>query len=123
MNIQRGFKKIKIANPMVIARDGVEALDCLRGRNGKGPVNKPYMILLDLNMPRMNGIEFLEEIRKDPDHKEALVFVMTTSKRDEDRVAAYQSHVAGYIIKSDIANGFMKVVEMIDKYWRIVEFP
>ena len=80
-------------------------------------------VLLDLNMPRMNGIEFLEEIREDPRLRKLVVFVLTTSKADEDKVAAYEKNVAGYIVKSDVGNDFMRVVTMLDHYWRVVELP
>jgi len=65
-------------------------------------LEKPYIILLDLNMPRMSGIEFLEVIRHDDALRDTVVFVLTTSKADEDRTAAYKKHVAGYIVKSDV---------------------
>ena len=120
--VQRGFGELRIANPLIVARDGVEALEILRG-DEKPPLKQPYMILLDLNMPRMNGIEFLAKLREDSVHRDAIVFVLTTSKSDEDRVAAYDKHVAGYIIKSDIREGFDRALDMVDKYWRVVEFP
>lgn len=123
MTVKRGFRNLRIANPLHVARDGVEGLEHLRGEGGRDAIQRPYLILLDLNMPRMSGIEFLQELRKDPEHRDAIVFVLTTSRRDEDRVAAYDNHVAGYVIKSDISNGFSKAIEMIDRYWRVVEFP
>ena len=123
MAVRRAFRERKIANPLRVARDGVEALSILRGTDGESPIARPYMILLDLNMPRMNGIEFLEELRADPDHHSAIVMVLTTSDEDRDRMAAYDQHVAGYIIKSDIGGGFTALVDMLDHYWKVVEFP
>ncbi|HZO13539.1 MAG TPA: response regulator [Polyangiaceae bacterium] len=121
--VQRAFRKTKIANPMHVARDGIEALAMLRGEDGHKPVPRPYIIILDLNMPRMDGLEFLAEIRRDPVHHDAVVFVMTTSKADEDRAASYDRNVAGYIVKSEVGEGFLKVTEMLDSYWRIVLLP
>lgn len=119
----RAFKQKKIANPIRRAMDGVEALDILRGTNGAEKIKLPYMILTDINMPRMNGIELLEEIRKDPELKPSVVFVLTTSQREEDKVKAYEFNVAGYLIKSHVGEDFMKMIDMLDSYWRIVEFP
>jgi CheY-like chemotaxis protein len=119
MGVERALKRRRIANPMLRARDGVEALEILRS----GRVEKPYLVLLDLNMPRMGGLEFIQEVRKDPQLSDAVVFVLTTSKSDEDMTAAYRSHVAGYIVKSEVGDCFSNVVEMLDAYWQIVLLP
>jgi len=121
--VQRAFRKAKIANPLVTARDGVEALAILRGTDGYEKLPRPFIIILDLNMPRMNGIEFLDEIRKDEDLRNAVVFVLTTSQADEDRAASYDHNVAGYIVKSDVGTGFLKVVNLLDTYWQVVLLP
>jgi len=121
--IRRAFKERRIGNPLRVAEDGLEALAILRGENGHQPLSKPYMILLDLNMPRMNGIEFLRELRQDPDHKRAVVIVLTTSQEQPDRDQAYEHHVAGYVVKSGFADSFMKVIDLIQAYWKVVEFP
>ncbi|MFZ6653950.1 response regulator [Undibacterium sp. TJN19] len=120
MGIERALKKLKIANPIVRARDGIEALEILRQPNG---VTRPYLILLDINMPRMNGQEMLAELRRDTQLSPAVVFVLTTSQDDQDKVLAYSQHVAGYIVKQHVGDGFMRVIEMLDRYWRIVELP
>lgn len=119
--LERAFQKFKIANPLSVAQDGLEALEKLR--DATNPLPRPYLVLLDLNMPRMNGIEFLKELRKDEALQETIVFVLTTSKAEEDRVEAYRLNVAGYIVKADPAISFMKAVEMLDHYWKVVEFP
>ncbi|MEM9988340.1 MAG: response regulator [Pseudomonadota bacterium] len=121
MGIERALKSLKVSNPLTIANDGLEALDHLRGENGKEKLQAPYIILLDLNMPRMNGIEFLQEIRKDDELKTAVVFVLTTSSSDEDKVKAYEQNIAGYIVKNDPTKSFMEAVGLIDYYWSIVE--
>jgi CheY-like chemotaxis protein len=120
---KRAFAKNKIANPITTAKDGIEALEILRGENGRTRLPKPYLVLLDLNMPRMNGFEFLEQIRADPELSSTLVFMVTTSKAEEDKAKAYGQHVAGYIVKQDPANTFMEAVSLLEHYWKIVEFP
>lgn len=119
----RSFEKQRIANPMRVAKDGVEALEILRGSDGCDPIVRPFIILLDLNMPRMNGIEFLEEIRDDDELKSCVVFVLTTSDSDRDIVAAYKNQVAGYMVKAKVGDDFMDVLSMLDHYWRIIELP
>ncbi|NJK31382.1 MAG: response regulator [Deltaproteobacteria bacterium] len=123
MAVRRAFRSRRIANEMTVARDGVAALELLRGSEAKPPLPRPLIILLDLNMPRMNGIEFLAELRGDAELKDSIVFILTTSKADEDKAAAYDKHIAGYIVKSDVGGGFLALIEMLDSYWRIVEFP
>ena len=121
--IQRAFKRHRIANPIHVAADGIEALALLRGTDGKTKLPRPYLVLLDLNMPRLNGVEMLREIRSDPELHDSIVFVLTTSKRDEDRMASYDLNIAGYVVKSDVGAGFIRLIELLDHYWRIVEFP
>ena len=121
--LKRAFAKSRIGNPITVARDGIEALEVLRGENGRAKLAKPHLILLDLNMPRMNGLEFLEAIRADEDLKRSVVFMITTSKAEEDKARAYEQNVAGYIVKQDPANTFMQAVALMEHYWKIVEFP
>ncbi len=121
--VERAFRKQKIANPIHKVTDGVEALGLLRGANGKPPLQRPYMVLLDLNMPRMDGIEFLEELRKDPDLLDTIVFMLTTSDAETDKIAAYRKQVAGYLVKSKAGEEFVNLTRMVDCYWRFVEFP
>ena len=120
MGVQRALQKLKILNPVVRARDGVEGLEKLRAGNA---VPRPCLILLDINMPRMNGIEMLTELRKDAALSDSVVFILTTSEDDEDKLRAYDQHVAGYIVKKRVGDGFMRVMEMLDHYWRVVELP
>lgn len=118
--IKRALSKLRILNPVIHARDGEEALELLRD---PGAVSRPYIILLDINMPRMNGLEMLAELRNDPMLSSAIVFVLTTSKSDEDKVKSYEKNIAGYMVKSEVGDDFMRVVEMLDQYWRVVELP
>jgi CheY-like chemotaxis protein len=123
MGLVRAFKKAKIANPISFAHDGIDALQMLRGTNGRDRLPRPYLILLDLNMPRMDGVELLKELRKDEDLKKSIVFIMTTSGADEDKIKAYNLGVAGYILKTNPANAFLEATALLDTYWRVVEFP
>jgi DNA-binding NarL/FixJ family response regulator len=81
------------------------------------------VILLDLSMPRMNGTEFLEEVRRDADLRRSVVFVLTTSDADEHKVQAYDLGVAGYILKANPANAFLEASALLETYWRVIEFP
>jgi CheY-like chemotaxis protein len=117
--LERALRKMRLLNTVLRARDGREALDLLRS----GAVPQPYIILLDLNMPRMSGLEFLKMLRTDPQLTHAVVFVLTTSKSDEDLVAAYRKHVAGYVFKQHMDRDFMEVIGFIEHYWRLVELP
>ena len=123
MGLNRAFKAAKIANPVSFAHDGIEALEMLRGTNGRPRLQRPFIILLDLNMPRMDGIEFLKELRKDEELKKSIVFIMTTSDADEDKVKVYKLGVAGYILKSNPANAFLEATLLFNTYWRVVELP
>lgn len=117
--LKRALQKLKVLNPVYRARDGLEGLELLRTNQ----IAKPFIILLDINMPRMNGLEFLEELRADPVLTQSIVFVLTTSKSDEDITAAYREHVAGYLLKQRMDSDFMQVVSLLDHYWRIIELP
>jgi CheY-like chemotaxis protein len=121
--LQRAFQKAKIANRIVRAADGIEALDMLKGTNGKEKMVSPCIFLVDLNMPRMNGIQLVQALREESDLRHCIVFILTTSKRDEDKVAAYDLNVAGYILKATAGQDFLNLVSLVDCYWRIVEMP
>ncbi len=108
--IRRAFAKRHVANPLYVARNGVSALQMLRGEEAYDAVRRPCVILLDLNLPRMNGLEFLEQLRRDTDLKDSVVFVLTTSNSDRDRTASYAKYVAGYLLKSDGDEEFSQLV-------------
>lgn len=117
--VERAFQEKKVANLIITAKDGREGLETLR----TGKIERPYLILLDLSLPRMNGAEFLKKLRADPILKDSIVFVLTTSNSDEDKTASYDLNVAGYMVKNKIGEGFINLVNLLDMYWRIVEFP
>jgi CheY-like chemotaxis protein len=122
MNVQRAFRKSNIANPLTIAHNGVEALDMLRGTNGCAKIEPtPRIILLDINMPKMNGLEFLRELRADKDLHNISVFVMTTSNDEKDRFEAYNNNVAGYIIKPISFENFVTAVSTLNSFWQLCE--
>lgn len=122
MVVRRAFRKRQMADRLFVARDGIEALEVLRGVGDRPPLPRPYLILLDLNMPRMNGLEFLDELRRDPVHGTAVVFVLTTSDSRADVDAAYRRHVAGYVVKADIGR-YGRLAELVDTYGDISELP
>jgi CheY-like chemotaxis protein len=121
--IGRAFKSAKIANPVHRAVDGVEALEILRGTNGRAKLVAPFILLVDLNMPRMGGIQLVKALREDDVLRASIVFMLTTSKREEDKLAAYDLNIAGYIIKETAGRDFLDLVTMVDCYWRLVEMP
>lgn len=120
MNVRRAFEKNKIANPLYVAANGIEALEMLR--DGRVPRNR-RLVLLDLNMPGMNGIEFLRELRADPELRLTPVVVLTTSNDERDKVNAYGFNVAGYLVKPVTFPSFMELTAALDKYWTLVELP
>lgn len=123
MALERALSKAYHSDRLVRAKDGVEALEYLRGENGKDAMQKPFMMLLDLNMPRMNGIELLENIRDDATLSDCVIFVLTTSASVNDRVAAYDKNVAGYIVKSDTGDGYARIVKLLEDYFELVTLP
>lgn len=120
MTVKRAFKNNHIMNPLFVAADGIEALEKLR--SSEVPKGR-RLVLLDLNMPRMNGIEFLEELRKDPELAATPVVVLTTSNDDQDKVQAYNMNVAGYLLKPVTFQNFCDVMVALNKYWSLVELP
>lgn len=122
MNVKRAFQKNNITNPIHHAENGIEALKMLRAENGV-QLPGPLIILLDLNMPRMGGIEFLTELRKDEKLKKTIVFVMTTSNEDQDKVSAYNLNVAGYVLKPISMESFISAVAILKSYWKLCEYP
>jgi CheY-like chemotaxis protein len=111
------FDKLKIANPLRVARDGVEALEMLP------TLQRPYLIIADINMPRMNGIEFLRKVRESDEYHDSIVFVLTTSNDEQDKIDAHNLNVAGYMLKSDMGTSFTRAIGLIENYWKIVELP
>jgi CheY-like chemotaxis protein len=120
MTVKRAFSDLKVTNPLIHKLNGEEALEYLRG---EGNNQKPCVILLDLNMPKMNGIEFLKIAKADEELKKIPVIVLTTSKSDEDRVETFGLSVAGYMIKPTDYKKFMETIRVINLYWTLSELP
>jgi len=120
MNVRRAFAKNHITNPLFVVGDAIEALRKLR--SGEIPQDR-RIILLDLNLPRMNGIEFLRELRKDAALSSTPVVVLTTSNDEGDRIDAYHLNVAGYLLKPVTFTAFCDLMAALNKYWTLVEMP
>jgi len=116
MNVERELKKISIMHPIHVARNGREALDMLKG-NGMTKISPaPSVILLDINMPKMNGLEFLAELRREPEFSHIPVFIMTTSNEETDRLAAQRLNVEGYIVKPLSFDNFEASQSSLDSF-------
>lgn len=119
----RSFDKLRIVNPVVRARNGEEALDILTGSNGADKLLGPALILLDINMPKMNGLEFLAELRRHTEVANAPVFVITTSDRLDDVEEAYSHNVCGYIVKPIAMQQMFETLSTLNLYWNLTEMP
>lgn len=119
MTVKRALKEIHVTNRVEVVGNGEEALKYLTDENNE----KPCIILLDLNMPRMNGIEFLEVAKQNELLKMIPVVVLTTSKEEQDKVNSFKLSVAGYMIKPVDYRQFVEVMRTIDIYWTLSELP
>jgi CheY-like chemotaxis protein len=99
MDAQRTLDRMKMLYKMRVAKNGEEAIEILEGKVDENPMTSPDIILVDINMPKMNGIEFLERIRKDIRWRETKVFMITTSDEKEDRERTRALGISGYIVK------------------------
>jgi len=121
--VERAFKKANISNPFLRAIDGIDALEILRGAQATKTVRRPFILFVDLNMPRMNGLSLVKALREDPELSDSIVFILTTSKLEDDKNAAYDLNVAGYIQKENAGYDFLNLIELIGGYTRLVELP
>ncbi|MBN1515479.1 response regulator [Candidatus Sumerlaeota bacterium] len=124
--IRRAFKKHSISNPLFVVENGEDALDFLHNRGeyeDEKAHPKPDLILLDINMPRMNGIEFLNIIKRDDKFKSIPVVILTSSKREWDKIESYKLGVNSYIIKPVDFDKFADSILMINQYWSMTELP
>lgn len=119
MTVRRAFKEIKVTNPLVHREDGEAGLEYLTD-----PVNdRPCLILLDLNMPVMSGIEFLRALKELPQLKRIPVIVLTTSEEEQDKCRTFDLGIAGYMKKPVDYRQFVEVMRSIDTYWTLSEMP
>jgi CheY-like chemotaxis protein len=122
MNVQRAFKKGNITSPLFVARHGQQALEMLRDKTSTECIpNGQRLILLDMNMPKMSGIEFLQELRADVELRTIPVVMLTTSNEDKDRFNAYNLNVAGYLLKPVEFPKFVDMMTTLNKYWTLSE--
>ena len=119
MTVIRALKEIHVTNRLVHLENGEEAVSYLRDPESE----KPCIILLDLNMPIMNGIEFLQVVKRDDHLKRIPVVVLTTSEEQQDKVNSFNMGVAGYMAKPVDYRQFVEVMRSIDAYWTISEMP
>jgi CheY-like chemotaxis protein len=119
MTVRRAMKDLNVPNGIIHQLDGEDALEYLRSSDNK----RPCVILLDLNMPRMNGIDFLKIIKNDDELKKIPVIVMTTSKDERDKMESFEFSVAGYIIKSTDYKKFVEALKILNLYWTLSELP
>jgi CheY-like chemotaxis protein len=119
MTVKRAFKDLNVTNPLVHTLNGEEALEYLKSKENK----KPCIILLDLNMPKMNGIEFMQVIKVDDKLKKIPIVVLTTSQEEQDKVESFNLGVAGYMLKSVDYKEFVEIIRTISTYWTLSELP
>ncbi|WP_049629373.1 response regulator [Cellvibrio sp. pealriver] len=122
-SVVRSLRKHAMDFPVTLARDGIEALEILRANHSELTIEKPYIVLLDLNMPRMDGFEFLQEVRQDNVLQDSIIFVLTTSDADSDKSRAYHENIAGYMVKSAVGPQFSKLASLLDNYRNTITFP
>jgi chemotaxis family two-component system response regulator Rcp1 len=114
----------KVRNNMIVAGDGVEAMACLRREGQYANTPRPDLILLDLNLPRMNGFEVLDAIKEDPDLKRIPVVILTTSQAEQDIIRSYDLYANAYVNKPVDLEQFIKVIKSIEDFWlEIVKLP
>lgn len=124
MVVGRVLKKVEGIASIHHASNGEEAFDKLRGTNGQEKLHPfPQIILLDINMPKMNGIEFLQELRSDETLRALSVYMVTTSSDENDLNAAYRYNVAGYILKPVDISHFEGTFRILADFWKLCEFP
>ncbi|WP_417449223.1 response regulator [Kordiimonas sp.] len=119
MSIERSFSAYGAANHLVRVRDGIEALELLED----GSVQPPFIVLADIQMPRMNGVELIAKIRQHPEASDTVIFVLTTSRARRDITESYRHHVAGYFCKEDAGRNFEKVVGIVQQYRELAMLP
>ncbi len=119
MTVKRAFRDLKLTNPLTVVGNGEEALNYLRDPDNE----RPCIILLDLNMPKMNGIEFLAVVKQDTALMAIPVIVLTTSHEEQDKIASFNHGVAGYMLKPVDYKQFVEVVRAVDLYWSVSELP
>ncbi|MEM7470552.1 MAG: response regulator [Pseudomonadota bacterium] len=121
--LRRGLRKIEMENPVTRAHDGIEALEILQKHVEDATLPEPFVILLDINMPRMNGHEFLREMRATPEMAHHQVFVFTTSNNPSDIAQAYEHHASGYFVKPQRSVELSALLDALRNYLSQTQYP
>lgn len=121
--IKRAMRKSEVKCELYFARDGEEALDFLHREGEFEDVPRPDLILLDLNLPKINGLEVLAKVKEDERLRRIPVIVLTISEREEDMVKAYDSGAASYMTKPVDSKDFERLIGTVQDYWRIAKIP
>ncbi len=121
--ISRGFRRLSIANNLIVAANGFEALDLLRGSNGREKLTEPLVVILDIQMPRMGGFEFLQILRADPELSHLPVFVLSSSEDRKDIETANRMMVSGYIVKPLKLGDVLSAIGTLGAQWQLTEYP
>ena len=119
MSVRRALRELKVTNRLYHVNNGEEALEFLKNEENE----RPSIILLDINMPRMNGIEFLKIIKQDPDHRQIPVVILTTSRAEMERQESFSTGAAGFMVKPVEYKQFVEVMRTINLYWTLSELP
>ena len=123
MAIKRSMSQLNLVNPVLVARDGVQALKILNDAVEADSTLPPFIVTLDLSMPKMGGLEFLDHIRGSPVFSKLIVFVLTTSDAPDDIAHAYEKNIAGYIVKENPTETFRNALSMLNDYAQLVVLP
>jgi CheY-like chemotaxis protein len=121
--IVRGFQQKDGQQIITVVGDGIEALERLRGQAGHPKPVQPYLIITDISLPRMNGIEFIRELRRDSKLRQSVIFVLTSSALEADKRAAYEQQIAGYLLKANVTTNFSLLWRLVKCYEKHIEFP
>lgn len=120
MAIERAFKDIGIVNPIKRAVDGQVAWDIVTEASQDDTTEQEFIILLDLNMPRMSGHEFLDKYFDNKDHPKINIFVLTTSDRDDDIIGVHKHAISGYLLKSDLVDSLREAIDGLERKWMLI---
>ena len=119
MTVKRALKDLKVSNQLVPINNGEEAIEYLKKEN----TTKPCFVLLDLNMPKMNGAEFLKTVKADKALKKIPVVILTTSNSEQDVIESFELGAAGYMVKSVDYEKFVETIQAIERYWTLSKLP
>ena len=119
MTVKRALKDLKVSNQLVPVSNGEEAIEYLKKEN----TSKPCFVLLDLNMPKMNGAEFLKTVKADKTLKKIPVVILTTSNSEQDVIESFELGAAGFMVKSVDYEKFVETIQAIERYWTLSKLP